>query len=189
MNLTHRLCIHKRTRQETTTVFYQLFILITYGLCYDCTSCPNVHAMFSCSLVIRLMSYYSSTMRLPQDQHAIYTYKLFSANLLTISSTSSSYSSSPSVLIITSSIKLTTFPVLIIFHRISYIMVWNITSEFINLKNITVGSNDPSRVVNAAFHSSPSFILILLYPHLRSIFVNTFLVLMFSTMSKIKDKG
>ena len=41
--------------------------------------------------------------------------------------------------------------------------------------------------MNTTFYSSPSFICTLLYPHYKSIFINTFLVLMFSTMSKIKD--
>jgi len=68
-------------------------------------------------------------------------------------------------------------------------MVWNVMGKFVNLKNITVGSNDPSGVVNTAFHSSPSFIHTLLYPHCKSIFVNTFFVPIFSTMSEIKGKG
>jgi len=42
--------IHKRTGQGTTTVFYQLFILSIHGLCYDCVSYPNVHALSSCSI-------------------------------------------------------------------------------------------------------------------------------------------
>jgi len=68
-------------------------------------------------------------------------------------------------------------------------MAWNIAGEFVNPKNITVGSNDPSGIVNAAFYSSPSLILTLLYPHLRSIFVNTFFVPIFSRTSKIKGSG
>ena len=92
-----------------------------------------------------------------------FTYRLFSANLLTTSSISSSCSSSLSVPIITSSIKLATFLVLRRFYRILFIIVWNIAGEFINPKNIMVGLNDPSGVVNTAFYSSPSFILTLLY--------------------------
>jgi len=61
-----------------------------------------------------------------------------------------------------------------------------VASEFVNLKNITVGSKDPSDVVNAAFYSSTSLILTLLYPYLRSIFVNTFLVPIFSITSEIR---
>jgi len=59
-------------------------------------------------------------------------------------------------------------------------MAWNVAGEFVNPKNITIGSKDPSGVVNAAFYSSPSLILILLYPHLKSIFVKIFFVPMFS---------
>ena len=51
-----------------------------------------------------------------------------------------------------------------------------------SLKYITVGSYAPICIVKAAFHSSPSLILILLYPHLKSNFMNTFLLL---TSSKI----
>ena len=41
-------------------------------------------------------------------------------------------------------------------------MMNELLRDLINTKNITVGSNDPSGVVNAAFHSSPSLILTLL---------------------------
>ena len=44
--------------------------------------------------------------------------------------------------------------------------------EFVNLKNMMVGSNSPSGVRKAAFHSSPFLIRTLLYPHLTSNFVN-----------------
>jgi len=54
---------------------------------------------------------------------------------------------------------------------------------------MTVGSNNPSGVVNATFHSYPSLILPLLYPHLRSIFINTFLVPMFSITSEMSGSG
>jgi len=65
-------------------------------------------------------------------------------------------------------------------------MAWNVAGEFISLKNITVGLKDPSSVVNAAFYSSPSLILTLLYPYLRSILVKTFFVPMFSNIPDIK---
>ena len=42
-------------------------------------------------------------------------------------------------------------------------------------KNITVGSNSPRLVLNAAFHWSPSLIRILLYPAQRSSFVKYFI--------------
>ena len=98
-------------------------------------------------------------------------------------------SSSLSLPIITLSIKLATFPVLIRFHRISFIMVWNIAGEFVSPKNITVGLNNPSSVINTAFYSSPFFILILLYPYCKSIFINIFFVPMFSTISEIRGNG
>ena len=117
-----------------------------------------------------------------------FMYRSFSANLFTTSSTISLCLSSI-FYIITLSIKLATFPVLMRSYRILFIMVWKVACKFVNLKNITVSSNDPFDVVNAAFHSSLSFIHTLLYPYLRSIFVNTLFVPMFSTISKIKDKG
>jgi hypothetical protein len=40
--------------------------------------------------------------------------------------------------------------------------------ELVSLKNITVGSNKPSLVIKAAFHSSPSLIRMLLYPQRMS---------------------
>jgi hypothetical protein len=39
-------------------------------------------------------------------------------------------------------------------------------------KNMTVGSNSPLGIRNAAFHSSPSFMWMLLYPHHMLNFVN-----------------
>jgi len=62
-------------------------------------------------------------------------------------------------------------------------------SKFVNPKNMTVGSKDPSGVMKAAFYSSPSFILTLLYLYLKSIFVNIFLVPIFSIMSEISGNG
>ena len=44
---------------------------------------------------------------------------------------------------------------------------------------MTVGSNDPSRVVNAVFYLSPFFIYILLYSYCKSNLVNNFLVLIY----------
>ena len=52
-----------------------------------------------------------------------------------------------------------------------FIIIWNVAEELVKLKNMTLGSNSPSGVRNAAFHSSPGFIRILLYPHLTSNFV------------------
>jgi len=90
---------------------------------------------------------------------------------------------------IMSLMKLTTFPVLIKSYRISFIIIWNITEELISLENITVGSNNSSRVVNTVFHSCLFFIHTLLYHHLRSDLVNTFFVPIFSIISEIRGKG
>src|SRR5258708_3729725 len=50
----------------------------------------------------------------------------------------------------------------------SFIIVWNIAGELHNPKNMTVGSNRPRLVQNAAFHSLPSLICTLLNPQQRS---------------------
>jgi len=68
-------------------------------------------------------------------------------------------------------------------------MAWNMASEFVSPKNMTVGLKDPSGVVKAAFHSSPCFILILLYSYFKFIFVNIFLVPMFLIISEISGSG
>jgi len=65
---------------------------------------------------------------------------------------------------------------LIISQKRLFIIVWKVAEELVSSKYITVGSYAPIYVVKAAFHSSPSLILILLYPHLKSNFVNTFLL-------------
>ena len=91
-----------------------------------------------------------------------FTYRSFSANHFTTSSTISSCPSSVSVPIIISSIKLATFLVLIRSHKSSFIIVWNAASKLVSSKNITIGLNNPSGMVNITFHSSPSFMHILL---------------------------
>ena len=70
-----------------------------------------------------------------------------------------------------------------------FIMVWKVASKFVRPKNMTTGSYNPICVINAAFHSFPFLILMLLYPHLRSILVNTFLVPILSTRLLINGKG
>lgn len=40
----------------------------------------------------------------------------------------------------------------------SFIMFWKVASEFVSLKNITMGLNNPWFVLKATFHSSPSWI-------------------------------
>ena len=91
-----------------------------------------------------------------------FIYKLSSANIFTTFSTISSWPSFFSILTIMLLIKLATSLVLIKSYRISFIIVWNVTGEFVSSKNITVGLNDSFRVINAVFHSSLSFIHTLL---------------------------
>ena len=71
--------------------------------------------------------------------------------------------------------------------RISFIIAWNVTGKFVIPKNITVGLNNPIYIVNASFHLSPSFILMLLKPYCKSIFVNILLLPMLSIKSIIND--
>jgi hypothetical protein len=49
-----------------------------------------------------------------------------------------------------------------------FIIAWNVASELVSPKNITVGLNNPHLVLNEALYSSPSLIRTLLYPHLTS---------------------
>ena len=109
-----------------------------------------------------------------------FTYKLFSINLFTTFSTTSLCSSFSSISTITSLMKLAISLVLIKSHRILFIIIWNIAGGLVSPKNITIGLNNPSRVVNATFHLSSSFIHILLYPHHKSNLLNTFFVPIFS---------
>jgi len=50
-------------------------------------------------------------------------------------------------------------------QKMWFIIIWKVGGEFVNPKNITNGLNKPSGVRKAAFHSSPSLIQMLLYPH------------------------
>ena len=116
-------------------------------------------------------------------------YRSFSASLFTTSSTTSLCFFSSSVPTIMLFMKLATSLVLIKSLRILFIVVWIIAGEFVSLKNITVGFNNPSEVENAAFYWYPSLICILSYPpHCRSSLVNIFFVPMFSIISKIKGR-
>jgi hypothetical protein len=49
--------------------------------------------------------------------------------------------------------------------KMEFIIVQKVAGELVSLKNITMGSNSPSFMMKAAFHSSPSLIWTLLYPH------------------------
>ena len=63
-----------------------------------------------------------------------------------------------------------TFPLTITGCKMAFIIVWNVAGKFVSQKNITVGLKRPSLVINVAFSSPPSFILMLLNPHQTSIF-------------------
>ena len=93
-----------------------------------------------------------------------FTYKSFSTNLFTTFSIASSclFFFVPTMI---SSMRLTTSLVLIKSCKISFIIVWNIAGRLVSPKNITIGLNSPSGVMN------------------------TFFVLIFSTISKIKSRG
>ena len=117
------------------------------------------------------------------------TYKSFSSSLLSTSSMISLYLSSVSVLTNTLSTKATTFPLLIMFLKISFIIAWNIAGEFIIPKNMIIGLKDPIWIMNALFYSFFSLILTLLNFHQRSILVNTHLLPMLSIKSIISESG
>ena len=55
-----------------------------------------------------------------------------------------------------------TFPSTITGLKMAFIIIWKVASEFVNPKNITVGSKSPSLVMKATFSLSPSLILMLL---------------------------
>jgi hypothetical protein len=67
-----------------------------------------------------------------------------------------------------------------------FIIIWKVAGELVRPKNITVGSNNPSGVRKAAFHSSPSLIRTLLYPHHTSNLVNSVHPLSLSMVCGIK---
>ena len=71
----------------------------------------------------------------------------------------------------------------------SFMNRWKVAGEFERPKNITVGSNNPFGVMKAAFHSSPSFIQMLLYPDLMSNFVNSLASLTLSMRSEMRGRG
>ena len=80
---------------------------------------------------------------------------------------------------------MTTHPSAISSQNTSFIMVWKVAGKFVSPKNITNGSNSPQLVRNAAFHSSPSLIQMLLYPHRMSILEKIFALVSLSINSDI----
>ena len=65
-------------------------------------------------------------------------------------------------------------PSVISLVKIAFIIIWKVAGELVSPKNMTVGSNSPWLVMNAALCSLPSLMRMLLYPHLMSTLVNFF---------------
>ena len=145
---------------------------------------------FSISILLGLMTTPRNLIFLTFHIHfSSLTYKLFSYSFFNISFTILLCSFSVSVSTNTLSIKATTFPLLIIFLRILFIIVWNIASEFVILNNITVGSKNSTCVVNVLFYLSSSFIFTLLNLYCKSILVNTLLLPMLFIKFIINSSG
>ena len=66
---------------------------------------------------------------------------------------------------------------------------WKVVGLFVRLKNMTRGSYRPRLVWKAAFHSSPSFIQMLLKPHQTSSFVKYLAPQSFAISSGISRSG
>ena len=73
--------------------------------------------------------------------------------------------------------------------KIESIIDWNVAGELHIPKNITVGSNSPLLVLKAAFHWSPSFIRMLLYPHLTSSLLKNLVSFILSVSSGMSGSG
>jgi len=71
----------------------------------------------------------------------------------------------------------------------SFIMLWKVTGALEKPKYMTVASKRPHLVINAVFHSSPSLMRKLLYPHLKSILVKIEALLSDSIKSAILGIG
>src|SRR5918999_389036 len=73
--------------------------------------------------------------------------------------------------------------------KVSFITVWKVKGLFIRPKNMTRGSKIPWLVQKAAFHSSPFFILTLLYPHHTSSLVKYCTPRSWFSRSEIRGNG
>ena len=73
--------------------------------------------------------------------------------------------------------------------KIESIIAWKAAGELYIPKDITVGSNSPWLVLNAAFHWSSFLIQTLLYPQWTSSLVTYLAPLILSMISNIKGKG
>ena len=74
-------------------------------------------------------------------------------------------------------------------QKIVFIMVWKVAGELVRPKNITVGSYNPRRVVNATFQQSSGQIFTVLYPHQMSTVVKRVHPRKRSICCGIKGKG
>ena len=61
-----------REPQQYSTDYLYNYLWSVLQLCICCMSYPNVYALSSCSLLIYLMFYYSSTICLLQGQYVVY---------------------------------------------------------------------------------------------------------------------
>src|SRR5467141_1004857 len=86
---------------------------------------------------------------------------------------------------------MTMTPSLMSSRKMSLIIVQNVAELLVRPKNMTRGSNRPRFVRKAAFHSSPSLILTLLYPHQTSSLVKYFALALDTMlrMSGIRGRG
>ena len=66
---------------------------------------------------------------------------------------------------------------------------WKVAGELHIPKNMTNGSKSPFVVLKAAFHSSPSLILTLLYPDRKSSLVKYLAPFSLSMRSEMRGKG
>jgi len=65
----------------------------------------------------------------------------------------------------------------------------NVTGLLVRPKNMTRGSNRPWFIRKATVHSSPSLILMLLYPHWMSSLVKYFTLALDTVFEDVGDKG
>ena len=118
-----------------------------------------------------------------------FKYMLFSCNLWRTILVYCSRSSLLSACMRMSSMYTMQNPCAIRSENVWSIIFWNVAGELHILKNITVGSKFFLLVLNAAFHSSPSLIQTLLYPHWISSLVKYFNPWSLSMMSEINGSG
>lgn len=87
------------------------------------------------------------------------------------------------------SIYMISHPSAIISLKELFMNLWKVAGEFDNPKNMMVGSNRTLDVIKAAFHWSPSLILMLLYLDQMSNLVNNWASFTLLIRSEIKGRG